>query len=276
MNFRGIEEENFLTAAKEVSESQKTEKYLWIIQQKLEKAKRQVENSNRLKSVFLSNMSHEVRTPMNGILGFAELLKAPDLTPEDKEIYINTIIQSTNRLLSVIDDILLFSSLETEQIQVQYSQINLSAIFEKLHFSLSPLAQETGNDLSFSIAGCLSDRCIQSDEEKLKQVLYALIHNALRFNDQGKVKVWAEKEENGIRFTVKDNGMGIAHEDLERIFLPFEKVTTQEYRVQNGLGLGLAISKRLVEKLGGRLGVHSTPGEGSLFYFWLPLKIKGL
>jgi signal transduction histidine kinase len=274
LNFRNTNGDNFLAAWQDFSEREKTKESLCDVKQQLEEAQKELEKSNRLKSAFLSNLSHEVRTPMNGILGFAELLKTPDLDIDEKDIYLNIIIQSTNRLLSVIDDILVVSKLETGQVQIQYSQVDLPALFEELRLSFAPFANETENELSFSLDSGLLDKSFQSDASKLKQVLHALIHNALKFTDSGLVKIGGIREGNWICFSVDDNGPGIAKEDLERVFLPFEKVPMQSYHSQNGLGLGLSVSRRLVELLGGRLMVQSSSGTGSLFQFRIPLKFQ--
>lgn len=273
-NFGKTDDNNCIATSKVLNDDEKARESLRVVKQQLEEAQKQLEKSNRLKSTFLSNFSHEVCTPMNGILGFAELLKSSYLDPEEKDRYLDIIIQSTSRLLSVIDDILVVSKLETGQMEIQYSLVDLSAVFEKLQLSFASLAHKTKNELSFSIDRDLLDKTFQSDSNKLQQILHAIIQNALKFTDCGLVKVGAIKKGNWICFSVEDNGRGIANEYLERVFLPFEKVPMQSYNGQKGLGLGLSVSKRLVELLGGELTVKSFPGKGSVFQFRIPLKFQ--
>jgi signal transduction histidine kinase len=230
-------------------------------------------HKNNLIAAFLSNVSHEIRTPINGVLGFAELLKDPQLNLEEKETYLGIIINSTHQLLSVIDDILTMSQIDTGQLPVQTSIVNLQVVFKEIHSHFMPLAIETKNEISFSIDADSAYNSFICDELKLKQTLIHLLKNALKFTSGGLVKFGAMKEEEGIRFYVEDNGIGISSEHISYIFQRFGQVHQKNQENCTGIGLGLSIAQKLVELMGGgALNVESEPSKGSVFYFRLPFQ----
>jgi PAS domain S-box-containing protein len=249
----------------------------------LVKAKERAEESDRLKSAFLANMSHEIRTPMNGILGFTELLKEPDLTDPEKEKYIDIIEKSGARLLNIINDIISISKVESGQMAVNLSEININDQIEYLCNFFKPEAEQKGITVSFSRSLSGREAILTTDREKVYAILTNLIKNALKFTHVGSIEVGYSLEtvetdydpslhDPSLRyvFYVKDTGIGITPEQREFIFERFRQGTDSLIRVYEGAGLGLSISKAYVEMLGGRIWVESEPGKGSTFYFALP------
>jgi PAS domain S-box-containing protein len=272
MNSKRTSKENYLAVVRDLRERLKAEENLKSINLLLKEAKEKAEESDRLKSAFLANMSHEIRTPMNGVLGFAELLKATELNRQAREAYLDIIINSGQQLLYIINDVLAISKIETGQMPVQYSRVDLRAIFEEIRLFFVPLANETKNELSVSVCDDPACHSFNCDETKLKQVLFNLINNALKFTRDGNVKFGVSREDNWMYFYVKDNGIGLSADDIERIFYRFVQVSQGNTDNPKGTGLGLAISQKLVEMMGGSIKVESEPGHGALFHFMLPLR----
>lgn len=259
-------------ALKEAEEQRSLERAQQALKQQnkeLLKAKQKAEESDRLKSVFLSNMSHEVRTPLNGIMGFSELLVRTN-DPEKKEKYVSTIQESCGQLLHIIDSIVDISIIEANQIQLHKSKVNLEKIFAYVYSLLQSDFQKRGivfkkHDVPENLLH------IYTDESKLVQILSNLITNGLKFTEHGFVEFGIDQKQNDsmLVFFVKDTGIGIPKEKQQVIFERFRQVDEGSTRNFGGAGLGLAISKSFVEKLGGKIWVDSTPNEGSTFYFSL-------
>jgi signal transduction histidine kinase len=209
-----------------------------------------------LRTAFLSNVSHEIRTPLNGIVGFAQLLKDPGLAQEKKDAYLDIILKSADKLLLVIDDILTLSKLETGQLPVNKSSIDLCVFFEELHQENQSLAQKTRNHLTYTICDHPAKPVFETDTDKLKHVLHNLIQTAMQNTACGHVKYGALTENGSIHFFVRDNGMGLPK---------------KEGQPPQELGLSLAVSQKLVELMGGTLRIQTTPGKGAKFHFMLPL-----
>src|SRR3989339_71460 len=246
-------------------------------EEELEKAKQKAEDSDNLKSYFLANMSHEIRTPMNGILGFAELLKDPDINEEKKLEYVERINSCGIHLLHLINDIIDISKLEAGKIAVYERECSLSALFFELFFFFQ--SENVRNDKS-KIELVLQKEIeddkgrILTDITRLRQILTNLIGNAIKFTRQGQVAFgYTFKDKQNVLFFVKDTGIGIPKEKLSIIFDRFRQVDSSTTRKFGGTGLGLAISKGLVELLGGTIWVESEEHEGSVFYFTIPNKI---
>jgi len=274
----------------------------------LEHAINKTQESDRMKSEFLATMSHELRTPLNHIIGFTELIvgkHAGDVN-ETQEEYLNDVLSSSNHLLSLINDILDLSKVEAGKLELELSDVDLKAVLENSITMVKERAKNHGIQLSFdteSIPGTIS-----ADERKLKQILYNLLSNAVKFTvDGGKVYLAAKKSNavvrSGLRwkdsedlqilertigsgevsegkikpcveFSVKDNGIGIAVENQEKIFNPFEQVESSANRRYRGTGLGLSLSKILVELHGGMIWVESDgEGTGSTFRFVIPIEV---
>ena len=244
------------------------------IEDDLLQAKIAAESANRAKSKFLANMSHELRSPLNGVLGFAQILAMNDLSPTQKE-YVNYILQSGKNLLELINDILDFSKVEAEKIELENTALNVKTIIEEIISTHKLKAIEKNLSLNMKISSDL-DKSYMGDPFRPKQILNNLVSNALKFSQIGGVKILANfisKKEGFdiVQFLVSDTGIGMSPETLEIIFKPFVQANSGISREYGGTGLGLVISKKLVELMGGRLLFESALGIGSTFYFEIPL-----
>nr|NQU94170.1 PAS domain S-box protein [Bacteroidota bacterium] len=248
----------------------------------LEKAR----ESDRLKSAFLANMSHEIRTPMNGIMGFAELLKEPDLTGEEQKKYISVIENSGERLLNIINDLIDISKIEAGQIEVTYSQTNIYGQFDYIYNFFKPAAEKKGLQFSINNRLTVNEAIINTDRQKLYAILSNLVKNAIKYTNEGSVEIGckiADVETHGdasqLQFYVKDTGIGIYRNRQEAIFDRFVQADIEDKKAMEGAGLGLSITKAYVEMLGGKIWVESNPDgyrgeEGSAFYFTIPYIAK--
>lgn len=255
---------NYLKVAKDITENKKAEAELIA-------ALIRAEESDRLKSAFLANMSHEIRTPMNSILGFLELLKEPGLSGDEQQKYISIIEKSGDRMLNTINDIVEITKLETCQVSVTISEVSISQQFEELRSFFKPEVEKKG--LQYFSKDILpeSEFIIKTDMTKLFEICSNLINNAIKYTDNGSIEIGCKKRNNFIEFFVKDTGIGIAKDRHQTIFDRFVQADQGQARLYEGSGLGLSISKAYVELLGGEIWVESEEGEGSVFYFTIPL-----
>lgn len=234
------------------------------------KAKEKAEESDRLKSAFLANISHEIRTPMNGILGFAELLKEPDLSSENQQEFIDIIEKSGQRMLNIINDLIDISKIEAGVTTVKISETNVNKILQELHLFFMPEANQKNIHIHYKCDLDDVQSIINTDSIKLNQILMNLIKNAVKFTEYGLITFGYELKETKIEFFVTDTGPGIPIDKINLIFERFRQVSTGLSKKHEGAGLGLAISKAYVELLGGSIRVVSEEGEGSTFIFELP------
>jgi signal transduction histidine kinase/DNA-binding response OmpR family regulator len=228
------------------------------------------EAANVAKSQFLANMSHEIRTPMNGVIGMANLLFDTDLTPVQRE-YVEIVQQSGEHLLAVINDILDLSKIEAERLVLEELELKPSEILEEVCDSLAASAQAKGLELVW-VAEPTVVRKFVGDSRRLSQVLINLVGNAIKFTSAGEIVVRAQiynetEQQATVYFAVQDTGIGVDESKLSVLFQPFSQVDPSTSRRFGGTGLGLALCKKLVEMMGGKIGVQSTPGKGSTFWF---------
>lgn len=236
--------------------------------------------ASRVKSQFLANMSHEIRTPMNGVLGLAQLLLHAPLEPKQRE-YAQTIYRSAEHLLSVINDILDFSKIEAGEMRLENSDFDLDGCIESVIEMVAPLAEEKGIELSFLVDSAVPRKLV-GDSNRLKQILLNLTGNAIKFTDRGQVLVRVtikrgdrsidSKQVAKLLFAVRDTGIGISEEGQRKLFQSFSQVDSSPTREHGGTGLGLAICKQLVDMMEGEIGVRSSLGNGSTFWFVVPVE----
>ena len=232
--------------------------------------KNEPRGADKLKSAFLANMSHEIRTPMNAILGFSDFVFQPGLSKEKLEEFVQIISTSSQRLLSVISDIIDISKIESDQIKIHSEMVDINGLMNDLFCTYKKLIGSKNITLSYVCDKPEDHIWINTDGFRVKQILYNLLNNAIKFTNEGKVEYGYTVGENTLSFYVKDTGIGIAAENQSHIFEHFRKVDSLDNEVYDGNGLGLSISKALAEKLGGSVAVESVFGKGSTFSLTIP------
>ncbi|MBL8250136.1 MAG: response regulator, partial [Candidatus Competibacter sp.] len=235
-------------------------------------ARDEAQRASRAKSDFVSRMSHELRTPMNAILGFAQLLDREPLTPVQRD-YSQRIHTAGQHLLNLIGEVLDLAKIEAGRLVLERIPFNLKGTAEEVAAVTLKRAQAKGVAVRVDIASDLADQ-VQGDPTRVRQVLINLLDNAVKFTERGEVglRVKADAEPDSVLFQVWDTGIGMDGEGIQKLFKPFTQADQSTTRKYGGTGLGLAICKDLVEAMGGALQVESRPGQGTRFWFSLPLE----
>jgi signal transduction histidine kinase len=240
----------------------------------LEIARDRAESADRLKSAFLATMSHELRTPLNSIIGFTGVLLQKLAGPlNDEQVKQLTMVQvSAHYLLALINDVLDISKIEAGQIEIVKQPFDMRLVIEEALRTTSPLAAKKGLSLVAAIASDVGS--MVSDRRRVEQILLNLVNNAIKFTERGEVRVECRIQDGWLETRVRDTGIGIKPEDMDKLFQPFRQIDTGPARRREGTGLGLSICQKLVQLLGGKTGVESEWGVGSTFTFTLPVSVE--
>jgi signal transduction histidine kinase len=238
----------------------------------LESAKLKAEESDKLKSAFLSNIAHEIRTPMHGILGFADMLKTASLSNEQMMEYIVIIEKSSGRMLNTITDLIEISRIESGQTEINLSILDIDGQLDSIYAIFKPEADKKGIQLTVKNSLETEGLHIRTDREKLDTILTQLLKNAIKYTKKGAIEIAYEQKGDYIEYSVKDTGIGIEKDKQQSIFGRFTQADNSLSKIYEGSGLGLSITKAYVEMLGGIIWVESEPGKGSTFYFTLPVE----
>ncbi len=221
--------------------------------------------ADQLKSAFLANMSHEIRTPLNAIVGFSSLLAEEEFTKEKQELFKDILTTNSDYLLKLIEDIIDLSKIEVDELVFKNKEVNIEKMFEWLKISFEGMINKEQLSIQYELN--LDNPNVYTDSTRLEQVLRNLINNAIKFTEKGSVTYGCIKEAGELMFFVKDTGIGIRPENQKQIFERFVKIEESADRLSRGTGIGLFLSKQLVEKMGGQIWVDSVFGEGTTFYF---------
>ncbi len=244
------------------------------LEEDLKRSQKRTRIENQSRNSFMANMSHEIRTPINGIIGFSELLKSGDLTPDQQLRYVDIIEESSRYLLLLIDDIIDISKIEANELKVKKDACSLKATFKELAELFREMKEDKQKDhieIRFRKPKLKHHDFIFTDTRRLKQILFNLFDNALKYTESGYVEIGYQlMNQNRIQFYVEDTGMGIPKENLKTIFNRTLRHAHSLKEREGGAGLGLAISDGLVKLLGGSMNVKSAPNKGSIFYFTIP------
>ncbi|MDA3866153.1 MAG: tetratricopeptide repeat protein [Salinivirgaceae bacterium] len=241
-------------------------------EEELINAKNKAEQENQMKNDFLQSLSHEIRTPMNGILGFSELIKYEEMTEEERNNYIDIIINSSNQLLSIIDDIVDLSRIETGEIVVHEREVSLQRFFNDLMIYFHGYMANRNENVTLRLNNKLPSYIdsVLLAEKQVQHIISNFVYNAIKYTDTGFIEIGVERKDNNLFFYVKDSGRGISTDEQRQIFDRLYQKGLMSNQSKKGIGLGLAIAKGLVHLLKGEIGLESKEGEGATFYFTVP------
>ncbi len=230
---------------------------------------KKLEENDRLKTAFLQNVSHEIRTPLNAVIGFSDLIRDDLLTPAQRNEYIDIVQASSQKLLSILNNVLELSRIETGDVVLNPSRFPLNKFLQDLYAFFKPQAESKNLEMTL-IPGDEHEISIHTDHSKLDQILTNLISNAIKYTEQGHIQFGYTKKEGEILFFVKDTGQGITKDQQAKVFDRFYRSGDTDTQLHEGVGLGLAICLELIELLNGQIWLESQPGQGTSFYFSLP------
>ena len=235
----------------------------------LEAAKKKAEESDRLKSAFLANMSHEIRTPMNAIVGFSTLISEGDITNSERKGYADIIKDNSDTLLVLINDIIEISLIEANQLRIIKSNFDATSILLQLknYFSMK---NNKGIEFQYTNEKDDARLILHNDPTRFRQVFSNLLNNAFKYTESGNIWFGYEIQDDQVQFFVSDTGIGIASSDFKNIFNYFHKLEKGDSKIYPGAGIGLSLSSKLIELMGGKIWLESEEGEGSTFYFTIP------
>ncbi len=243
-------------------------------QKELGLAKDKAEESDKLKSAFLANMSHEIRTPLNAIMGFSSLLLDPGLDEPERKQFVDIIHNNSTRLLSLMDEIFDIAQIESGLEQMQKEPCHVNEMLTSLVTFFNLEKSLTGkDDIHIRLRKSNKDAgfTIFTDPRKLRQTLFNLIENAIKYTNEGSIEIGYELKDNTmVEFYVRDSGIGFPQEKLDVLFKPFRQADDSNTRQFGGIGLGLTLSQKFVELIGGQMRAESTPGSGSVFFISVP------